>query len=281
MGNGEHDARAALSAVAVAVAALLLASWSHLAAQTALAQLGVTEAAARAFVLDEVKSPSLNRTSAVALTGTRAFLKLPPSARGAAATGVLAWLKAYVSSPAFRATYDGYRRDRMPTPTPEAMTVDEAVKKDLDEMLAGIAQIRSSVPQLPAEQQKMVLDKLREQEAMAKSPEYLAQRRAHFETLRAADSGADADLARRTEEALPADAQVLIARRLREFLGETAEVNFSARTFSLNGDANGIVFRDAADRMRHWLWQQAVIVGPEATAAARAAAESWLREIER
>jgi hypothetical protein len=264
----------------MAVVALLLASWSHLAAQTALAQLGLTEAAARSFVLDEVKSPSLTRTSAVALTGTRAFLKLPPSARGAAATGVLAWLKAYVNSPAFKASYDGYRRDRIPQPRPEAMTVEEAVRKDTDELLAGIAQMRASVPQLPAEQQKMVLDKLREQEAMLKSAEYLAQRRAHFEALRSDASSADADYARRVEEALPADPRVLIARRLHEFLTETAEVNFSARTFALNGDANGIVFRDAADRKRHWLWQQAVIVGPEATAAARAAAESWLREIE-
>jgi len=274
-----HRVPTALSAIVVA--ALMSVHWSHVAAQTALAQLGLTEAAARAFVLDEIKTPSQHRTSAVALTGTRAFLTLPPSARGAAATGLLGWVKAYVNAPAFRASYDEYRRGRMPTAPPQAVTVDQALKADMDEMLAGIAQIRATVPQLPPAQQKMVLDKLREQEAMLTSPEFLAQRRAQLESERAATSGEDAALARRVEEELPGDPRVLVARRLREFLAETADVNFSARTFSLNGDANGIVFRDAADRKRHWLWQQAVIVGPEATAAARAAAESWLREIER
>jgi hypothetical protein len=58
-------------------------------------------------------------------------------------------------------------------------------------------------------------------------------------------------------------------------------VNFSARTISLTGGPDGIEFRDKADRQRSWMWQEAVIVGPEATAAARAAADAWLKEIER
>ena len=68
---------------------------------------------------------------------------------------------------------------------------------------------------------------------------------------------------------------------MREFLEGTADVNFSARTISLTGGPDGIEFVDPADRKRSWLWQEAVIVGQEATSAARAAAESWLKEIER
>ena len=69
-------------------------------------------------------------------------------------------------------------------------------------------------------------------------------------------------------------------RRLREFLDATAEVNFAARTISLTGGADGIEFIDKADRQRNWMWQEAVIVGPEATSAARAAAQAWLKEIQ-
>lgn len=69
----------------------LLAMGGGLVAQTALGQLGLTEAAARTFVLDEIKSPSQSRRSAVAITGTRAFLKLPAAARAGAATGLFAW----------------------------------------------------------------------------------------------------------------------------------------------------------------------------------------------
>lgn len=58
-------------------------------------------------------------------------------------------------------------------------------------------------------------------------------------------------------------------------------MNFEARTISLTLGSDGIEFIDRADRAKHWIWQQAVIVGPEATAAARTAAAAWLKEIGR
>jgi hypothetical protein len=265
-------------------ATVVVLAWtfgSPLVAQTTLAQLGLTETAARTFVLDEIKAPTLNRTSRIALAGTGAFLKLPASMRAAAATGLFAWAKAYVNSPAFKTAYDGLRRDRIPSGRQYSMTIDEAVKKDIDDMLQGIAQIRATVPSLPPAQQPMILEKLREQEAMLKSSEFIAQRRAHFEAERGATASSDADATRRVDDALPANPQALFARRLREFLDATTDVNFSARTISLNGSPDGIVFLERADRKRHWIWQLAVIAGPEATGAARAAAQGWLQEIER
>ena len=140
------------------------------------------------------------------VAGNRAFLKLAPVARGVAATGLFAWAKAYVSSPAFTASYVKYRNDR---------------------------------------------------------------------------GANEASLAATVEATTPADPRKLFARRLREFVEATADVNFSARTIALTGGPDGIEFIDPADRKKSWLWQEAVIVGPEATAAARAAAQEWLKEIER
>jgi hypothetical protein len=93
----------------------------------------LTEATARTFVLDEIKGPAKDRRSAIAVAGTRAFLKLPPSARGAAAAGLFAWAKAYVRSPAFAASYASYRKGRTRTAKQYDLTVEEAVRKDLDE----------------------------------------------------------------------------------------------------------------------------------------------------
>jgi hypothetical protein len=42
-------------------------------------------------------------------------------------------------------------------------------------------------------------------------------------------------------------------------------VNFSARTISLTGGPDGIELVDPADRKHSWLWQEAVIVGQEAS----------------
>jgi hypothetical protein len=265
----------------VAAAVIAAAAGGRLAAQTALAQLGMTEAAARTFVLDEIKSPATGRRHAIALAGTRAFLKLPPAARPAAATGLFTWAKAYVSSPAFKASYDGHRRDRIPPDKRFPLSVDEALKKETDDVLAGFEQMRKGIGALPPADQQKVLDKLKEAQAMLTNPEMVRARRAALEAERAAQGGDNAAQMREVEARTPANPQTLFARRLREFLEVTADVNFSARTINLTGGVEGIEVADRADRQRHWMWQQAALAGPEATAAARTAAQAWLREIEK
>ena len=89
------------NAVVLAAVAVVLASAAGL-AQPALAQLGLTETAARTFLFEELSAPTIHRRrSEIAITGTRAFHKLPPAARGPAASALFAWAKAYVTSPAF------------------------------------------------------------------------------------------------------------------------------------------------------------------------------------
>jgi hypothetical protein len=264
-----------------AIAAMTVAAvmGGRLAAQTTLAQLGITEVAARAFVLNEIKSPAAGRRSAIAIAGTRAFLKLPPAARAAAATGLFAWAKAYVNSPAFKASYESHRRDRIPSQRQYQLSIDEAVKQETDGLLAGIEQMRQGIAALPPADQQKVLEKLKEAQAMVTSPAAIQARRAVLEAQRAEESGNNAAQIREVEERTPANPQTLFARRLREFLEVTADVNFSARTINLTGGTDGIEFVDRADRQRHWMWQEAVLAGPEATAAARAAAEAWLKEL--
>jgi hypothetical protein len=126
---------------------------------------------------------------------------------------------------------------------------------------------------------------MREQIAKARAnfadPAFIKQRQDQVAAARAADNAAVVRLAAEVDETTPADPKKLFARRLREFLEVTADVNFSARTITLTLDqgADGIEFTDRADRARHWIWQAAAIAGPEATSAARAAAEAWLKEI--
>jgi hypothetical protein len=268
-------------AIAAATTAAVLASAaaleSRLSAQSVLVQLGLTETAARTLVLDEVKAPSLHRVSAFALTGTRAFLKLPASARGAAASALFAWAKAHVNSPAFLNAYAQHRKDVGADSRNGLLTVDEEVKKKIDSELAELAEVRKQAAAMPPEMAAKTLEALKSLEDNLRSPRAANDFRVEIEASRGRQSERDAALALR----LPANPQALFGRRLREFLDATTNVDFSARTLSLNGGADGIVFLDRADRNRHWIWQLAVIVGPEATTAARAAAQAWLQEIER
>jgi hypothetical protein len=263
--------------MAAIVLALLLPGAPEVIGQSALAQLGLTETAARSFVLEEVKAPGANRLNPMALAGTRAFLKLPPAARGPAATALFAWAKGYVNSPAFTGAYAQHRRNVGATDAPETLSIDEEVKRKIDGELARFAQIRKEAAALPPDMAEATIAAVREAEQNMRSPEVAAAYRKEIESVRSRQSEQDAARALK----LPANPQQLFARRLREFLDVTEDVNFAARTVSLNGEADGIVFVDRADRKRHWIWQEAVIVGPEATAAARAAAQAWLKEIER
>ena len=271
----------ARSIPATVATVLALGLAAGIGAQGALTPLGLTETVARTFLLDEIKSPARDRRSDIAIAGTRAFLTLPASARGPAATALFAWAKAYVNSPSFKASYDSFRRDRIPQGRRNALTVDEALKKEIDEQLAEFEQMRQGIKALPPADQPQFLAKIKEAQALVTNPDFIKARRAALEAERAQESGNDGALARDVEEQTPANAQTLLARRLRQFLDATADVNFSARTISLTGGPDGIEFVDRADRKRHWMWQEAAIVGAEATGAARAAAQAWLKEIER
>lgn len=260
-------------------AALGVAAWvvAAAAAQQALAQLGLTDVAARTFVLNEIMGPALDRSSDIAVAGTRAFMKLPSSARGAAATGVMAWTKSYVNSQAFRTAYAQHRRDVGADAGGSTLSVDEEVRSKIDGELAKLAEVRKEAASMPPDVAAKMLESLKVAEQNLQSPAIVNAFRQEIEAARGNQRGRDAALTLTR----PADPQVLFARRLREFLDATADVNFAARTINLNGGPDGIVFLDRADRKRHWIWQLAVIAGPEATASARTAAQAWLREIDK
>jgi hypothetical protein len=264
----------------VVVGALVMAG-TALIAQGRLAQLDLTEAAARAFVLDEIKRPSTSRGAPIVVAGTRAFLKLPPAARAAAATALFAWAKSYVNSAAFNASYASYRKGRIPQERAYALTPTQQVQKDVDEQLAGIAGMREAAAKMPEKDRVAILDSAKRAEAMLNDPAAFERLVAQVTAERAQAGGSDGALAEEVETTTPAEPRHLLARRLREFLNATADVNFSARTIALTGGPDGIEFIDSADRAKPWMWQAAAIVGSEATIAARAAAAAWLKEIER
>lgn len=253
----------------------------RLGAQSVLIQLGLTETAARNFLFDELSRPSQDRRSAVVVAGTRAFLKLPRSARASAATGLFAWARSHVNTPEFTAKYNQHRRNVIPSTRQYDLTVEQAVKQEIDQQLAGLQQSKQLAAKLPLEERGGMLEQIAEMEKSLKNPDFIKQMQEQLKQQRAEESGLDATDAKTAEERLPADPRTLFARRLREFLDATADVNFETRTISLTGGPDGIEFIDPKVRGKHWMWHEAVIVGPEATAAARAAAQTWLKELDR
>jgi hypothetical protein len=83
---------------------------------------------------------------------------------------------------------------------------------------------------------------------------------------------------KRWGEQYPADHNVLIAKRLHEFLTVSADVNFDAK---LKVENSVKVFVDPQFEEKPPEWKMCYRAGREATQAARAAATQWLKEIGR
>ena len=118
-------------------------------------------------------------------------------------------------------------------------------------------------------------------EDLIRNPEMQKMHRAALEAERTQETASEGEVMKRWQEAFPADPQVLFAKRLREFLEATADVDFAGRSRVIKGIAGetvGFVFSPAYEG-KPWQWIDAFVVGKEATTAARAAAEAWLREI--
>ena len=263
----------------IVTAAVLMAT--GVAAQSALVQLGLTETAARTFLWDELTNPASHRGADIVVAGTRAFLKLPRSARAAAASGLFAWARSYVNSPAFTAKYNEFRRGSVDLAPQYDRSVEQEVRLEIDRQLEDLQQLRPRLAKLPADERAGVLEQLTLREKQLTDPAFIKQRQEQVAEERAQAHASAASASARNGLTIPADPKALVARRLRDFLAATADVNFETKTISLTGGPDGIEFVDPAVRTRPLMWLEAVIVGPEATAAARAAAQVWLKENDR
>lgn len=252
-----------------------------LVAQSGLAQLGLTEVQARTFLLEEMKSqtPGGRRTS-IAVAGHRAFYKLPPAARGPAASALFAWAKAYVNSPAFKTTYAQFRRDAHPLDDRAPAASSQAASAELAEMLAGLEEIRKAAATMPPAERDQLLAQLKAQEAQLRDPRFAERMQQGDEARRAEAAASNAASVQEFEELFPPDPNRIVARRLRRFLGDTADADFSARIIRLTDGPDGMEFIAPAHRAKSPTWQLAVLAGADATRAARVAAEAWLKEIE-
>lgn len=251
-------------------------------AQTGLAQLGLTEARARAFLFDEVKSSTeaADRRTPIAVTGHRAFYKLPAAARGPAATALFAWAKGYVNSAAFRTAYAQYRREANPVDTRQVKSVDQQLADQLAESLESIEAFKKTAASLPPADRDRMLASIKEQETLIRSPEWAERLRSALDLEQRGRDENNESAGRRFEERYPADPHRIVAGRLRRFLDETADADFSARIIRLTDGPDGMEFVDPAHRAKSTIWQLAVLAGAEATRAARASAEAWLKEID-
>lgn len=209
--------------------------------------------------------------------GQKVFKAAAPDKRVTIVRGLGALLKAYTRTAAFKARYAEYVEANRPRPGGDrikSMTEQDA------EMARSIKEMEENVRKMPPELQKQMEEAVKQmkaqQEALKKNDEYQAM-------MASAVEQAQADQERQLQERLatyvaehPANSDVLIAMRLKEFLALTADVNYEAKLVKQGGLMR---FEDPALEAKPAEWKLCFRAGREATQAARAFAAEWMKEL--
>ncbi len=244
-------------------------------AQGALAGLGVNEGTGRSMVEDWLSSGYFNPSPAA-----KAVKAAAPASRAALVANAIAWARAYTESPGFKAEYDKQRQAERPSPPEAKGTVDEELARQAAERRKSLEEMKRNVSQMPPDMRKSMEAAVKEAEAnnakLEKDPQMAAMLRQGLEAQRAEEQRAYKGRVAAYEQRWPADSRRLVARRLQEFLDLSKDVDFGAK---LVPSGRLMRFADPRYEEKPPLWKLCFRAGREATEAARAAAQAWLKAL--
>jgi hypothetical protein len=248
---------AALAVAAFACAGVILA-------QSALADLGLSEATTKADVNSWLSSGYLNVSGAA-----KSFKAAAPAARVVLVKGLMAWAKAYTESAAFKADYDKRRQADTPTPPLVVGTVDDELARQRAERQKMTPEMRKSmeetIKQVEASYRKADSD-----------PQMVALTRQMIELQRASEQDAYKKRVAAHEQRFPPNPKTLVARRLQEFLDVSKDVDFTAKLVLAGSKMR---FADPRYEEKPPAWKLCYRAGRDVVTAAREAAQAWLKAL--
>ena len=239
-----------------------------------LALLGITPRAAKEAVDSVINSGVYNPGLPAG-----AFRLMPAAARGEAATAGVAWLKTYTASAEFKQQYAQIRETHKPPPPEFAGTPEDELKKADEEQKQQTEDSKKAIAALPAEQRAQVEEALKAAQAMIAQQNTPEMRKVRLDGIKAMRADRTTqyqqELATWTRN-FPENPAPVIVKRLREFLAASADVDFAAKLRLSN---LGMAFENPAYEQKPAQWKMCYRAGKEATTAARAAVQAWLKEL--
>jgi hypothetical protein len=236
-----------------------------------LSQLGVAPQEAKEAV-DSVINTGVNNPGLPA----KAFKLMPAAARAEVAAAGIAWLKTYTASPEFKQQYAKIRENHKPTPPEFEGTPEDQAKKADEEQKQQEEQTMKALAAMPADQRAELEKTIKAVAAQMNTPEMRKMRLDGIKEERARRTKEyDQDLATWKRD-YPESPAPVIAKRLREFLAMSAEVDYDAKLTSRSGK---MVFANAAYEQKPEQWKMCYRAGKEAITAARAGVQAWLKEL--
>ena len=252
------------------------AGWMAVAlAQNTLANLGVQETGAKRDIVYALINGNVNVYPA-----RQSFKAAAPAARAALVKGAFDWARAYTVSPAFKAEYEKERAGAAPRPL-KAKTVDAELARLKAEQQKGIDEAKKNLPQMPANirpQMEATIKQMETENAKRDAdPKFASMMRQSLEMQIAEDQKQYDESVARYNQRYPADANALIASRLRQFLEVSKDVDFAAALTPAPGNKQR--FANPTYEAKSSEWKLCYRAGKDATAAAREAASAWLASL--
>jgi hypothetical protein len=207
---------------------------------------------------------------------SKAFKLLPPAARADAATAGVSWLKAYTATPEFKQQYAKIRDNRKPQAPVFNGTPEDELKKASDEQAKQLEDSMKALASLPADQRKQLEDTMKQGQATMATPEMRTLRLNMIKQQREQQTKDYQKELADWQRDFPENPNGAIARRLHEFLDLSATVDFNAK---LIPQGSVMLFQNSEYQNKPEQWKLCYRAGKEATAAARTAAQAWLKEI--
>lgn len=232
---------------------------------------GVPEARAREA--KEVVFQALCDGDLFGLPGSPLLKQVPASARVAVVRAAGEAVKAWTRTAEFKARYAAWRVEQLPLMPPPPRTRAQLVKQAKAEIATQRAEMEQALAGTTPDQKELVAQTRAQAEAVFKqqlrdadSPDAEENDRQRYHAELSAWEEASATV--------PQDPKVRLRALLQAFLEQTAGVDFKA---ALKPDRS-FVRSDFEEQSR--AWKAAYRAGPEATAAARDFATTWLKELQ-
>jgi len=266
--------------IATIMAALITASFFLFSftvnrfAEDFLQQLGITKVSANEKITNSILGGYLDQY------GLQKAKNIALGNRGAVTKDLLAYTKQYVNSAAFQKEYNLLRENNKPAPnsiqSPEEMRTGmiEQYKKSVAETEANMKKSDSSMKKIF----EPILVSLRQELKNAEDPnnKMLANYKKNYpEMIKSMEASNQQRLAD-WEAKYPADKLVFVKERLKQFMEETSNIDFSASLIEKNGKK---YFTNPAYEHKGNRWKLAFRAGKEVVEPARAFVQGWIAEI--
>ena len=240
----------------------------------------MAEATARNLINTAARSPrSLGNTHAFVTTVRHAYERLPAAARTSAVTAAFAWAKAYVTSATFATAYAAARQQAKPAGVAAGPSVDEELKKKVDDERASLEESKKGLGFLPEADRATALKALQDAEDRLRDQDLIKAWRDDIQARHDADTQGTAEAVSEWNARYPSEVGAFVRQELERFLAASADVDFSIPITPIKTSGVIVGFVGPFEGpVGSWITAECLLAGKDMVAAARAAIESWLKE---